>query len=132
MKIGGGNSLYVLKRGKSIAGFACVYVGERNIPHVGHFELGNSLVWLGPQFVHRRYRGLGLQKFLLLHCMDEQADSIDGFVTCINAGNKRSLHSFSRLGFQQGGWVTDTGGLFSLKRRTIKINPDASNYIKIS
>ena len=48
--------------------FSWTHYKEHSIGNVGIFDMGDSIAWLGPYFVHKNYRGLSLQQ-LMIECL---------------------------------------------------------------
>ena len=91
--------LYV--ENKPIA-YGWIHFKEHRVNKVGVFILGNNMAWIGPDFVHKRYRGLALQQLLLQTRINNAPKEVSVFITSVNFRNIASLKSFKNLGFQEG------------------------------
>ena len=64
--------------------------------------MGNATAWLGPYFVHRKYRGNGLQQLIIKQGIEIAPININAFITSENASNIHSLNSFEKNGYYIG------------------------------
>lgn len=107
--------------------FKCHYVRS-----VGNLDLGDDKAWLGPYFVHRKYRGRGLQRVAISLGVDNAPKSINAFVTSVNSLNMASLRSFEKSGFQIGMEVLCTTGILAHSKSDVRIrSAKALNYLNI-
>lgn len=97
-----GSLCHILYIGERPVAFSWVHFRRHRIDKVGTFILGDKLAWLGPYFVHRQFRGMGLQQLLLQLDINEVSSDIRAFITSVNFRNIASLKSFKNLGFQEG------------------------------
>ena len=82
--------------------YGWMHFEEHGVNKVGVFILGNNMAWIGPDFVHKRYRGLALQQLLLQTRINNAPKEVSAFITSVNFRNIASLKSFKNLGFQEG------------------------------
>lgn len=128
-----GSLLCVLFSGGMPIAFGWSHFHYHNIKHVGHFDLGNDIAWIGPQFVHEKYRGLGLQKMIVQNSIQSLPDNIKNVITSVNGSNLPSIHSFESLQFHKGIKVFSTLGIFSKNSKAIEIIDSSSlNYLRIT
>lgn len=112
--------------------FGWMHFKSHYVHSVGNFNLGNDMAWLGPYFVHRKYRGKGLQRTAISIGVSEAPKSITSFITSINFSNIASLHSFEKCGFQIGLEVSCTMGIFAHSKSDIRVrNANALNYFNM-
>lgn len=108
--IGSNNQLILLAYLNDVlAGYiAAEWSRCKEIHGLGNFKLNNSEAWVGPVYVCRKYRGLGISSYLIgeiaKHLNDEFC--IQTFYTCINSTNYSSLHSFKKNGYKVIGSIT--------------------------
>ena len=122
----------IYENGEPVA-FGWTHFKSHSIEAVGTFDLGDNIAWLGPSFVHHKHRGHGLQKVLISLRVNDAPQTIQSFITSINAGNIPSLRSFEKCGFQRGMEVFYTAGLFAKEKTEIKVlNSSAPDYLKIT
>jgi hypothetical protein len=127
-----GGVLCVLQKNDDPVGFGWIHFHQHTIKYVGNFDLGNDTAWVGPQFVHKDYRGNGLQKFIVLQCISRMPDNIKVVITSVNQSNLPSLRSYEKMNFCKGVKVSAETGIFSFKSSKSEIlNTEASHYIKL-
>lgn len=86
--------------GQPIA-FSWIHHGSHWVDKVGTFRLGVDTKYIGPMFVHKKCRGIGLQKYLYQICMNEIGTC--KYVTCINEHNTPSVRNTLASGFHKAG-----------------------------
>ena len=106
--------------------FSWTHYKEHSIGNVGIFDMGDSIAWLGPYFVHKNYRGLSLQQLMINQDVSNASENITSFITSVNQRNTASLHSFLKLNFFIGGC-----SVFSHGKTTINIKEGVCPYLKI-
>lgn len=95
----------------------CAYVCfEQNNPkHIygtGDFLLDSGDAWIGPCYVKKDYRGLGLNSFMVRFAIEELSrQGVKRFFTSVNASNTSSLNSFAKSGFKTIGVYSKEYGL---------------------
>ncbi len=107
--------------------FSWTHYEKHSINKIGTFDMENDIAWLGPYIVHKKYRGLSLQQFLIGQDVLECGKDINCFITSVNQENASSLHSFLKLGFHIGGNCTNSHG-----KTKVDIEDEFSSYLKIS
>lgn len=84
--------------------YTWTHFGKYHFSGLGDFLMGNSECWIGPTFVHRRYRGLGLNRAQLLYQIANEHLSI--CYGSANESNISSIKSIERIGFKKIGSVS--------------------------
>lgn len=103
-----------------------------SIQYVGTFDMGNHIAWLGPSFVHKEFRGKGLQKLVIQLGVAKAPTGVDCFITSVNAKNVPSLSSFLKLGFEEGLDISMKKGLLCKSSKYIKeISPKSKFYLNL-
>lgn len=122
----------IYENGEPVA-FGWTHFKSHSVDAVGKFDLGEEKAWLGPQFVHHKHRGHGLQKELITLSVSNAPESIKSFITSVNVRNTASLHSYKKCGFQKGLEVSYTAGMFAKKKTEIRVLSSlANNYFKLT
>lgn len=113
--------------------FGWIHFREHKIDYVGKFDMGNETAWLGPYFVHRKYRGNGLQQLIIKQGIEIAPININAFITSVNASNIPSLNSFEKNGFKLGMKVSCKTGVFAISKcANIDMADECSKkYLKI-
>lgn len=124
--IAAGGYCHVLFDGTSPVAFGWTHFNCHSIDKVGTFDMGDSIAWLGPSFVHKNYRGNGLQQLLLQRGIEQAPERITAFITSVNSGNGASLRSFEKNGFRQGAVC-----LFAHGTTEVMMMNDGDRYFKI-
>lgn len=128
-----GSYVVVLFKDNEPIAFGWTHFKSHSVDAVGTFDLGEEKAWLGPQFVHHKHRGHGLQKELITLSVSNAPESIKSFITSVNVRNTASLHSCKKCGFQKGLEVSYTAGMFAKKKTEIRVlNSSANNYFKLT
>lgn len=68
-------------------------------------EISEDLAWVGPVFVHPKYRGNKLNKHLYFAIFEFLSGERQRFITCINSNNQASIKSHKSMGFVNIGEV---------------------------
>lgn len=127
-----GSNVIVLLKGSTPVAFGWTHFESHSIENVGTFDMGNNIAWLGPFFVHKDFRGKGLQKLIIQQCINKVPDNITSFITSTNSKNTASLSSFLTLGFKEGIDIITKSGVFCKKGKEIKeITKTSGNYLKL-
>lgn len=130
--IDAGGFLCVVFKDDRPAGFGWIHFHRHIIKNVGEFDLGDDIAWLGPFFVHKYFRGNGLQKLLISSCISNLPENIKAVITSVNESNLPSLISFEKLGFDIGAKVITRNGFFSSKSTDIEItDTESRKYFRI-
>lgn len=128
-----GSIVVIIFQGDIPVGFGWTHFGCHTIEYVGSFDMGTTIAWLGPSFVHRKYRGKGLQKLVIQECVRNAPKQIKTFISSVNDKNSASLISFEKCGFKVGMQVNNISGLFARKGVEIRRLDDKSeSYLRIS
>lgn len=93
---------------------------------LGDFLMNSSECWVGPTFVHKKYRGLGLNKYQLLYQI--QQENVPICYGSANEGNLASIRSIEKIGFTRIGKVSVS---FLLGKRKINIEGLEEGRIKV-
>lgn len=97
-----GSRLYVtFATGNRPVAFTWTHFHQYSIHGLGNIHLSDNECWIGPTFVHKEYRGKGINKAQILHQMAEAQGMT--FYTSVNAKNLPSIHSFLHFGFKEIG-----------------------------
>ncbi len=105
-----GSKLYIcFFQDKPIA-FTWSHFNNYQIHGVGKFTLKQDEYWIGPTFVHKNYRGLGLNKYQIHFQMSKNKEKIA--VTSVNHNNIASIKSFEHWNFSLIGQVFYKRSLF--------------------
>lgn len=127
-----GSMLCVVFKKEDPVAFIWTHFKEHNIEYVGDFDMGSEIAWLGPSFVHRKYRGKGLQQLVILQGMASAPTNIKVFITSVNASNIPSLRSLEKIGFKVGMEVVCKTGVLVSKRIKVKaLDKHSEKYLKI-
>lgn len=127
-----GSIVCVLFKDALPVAFSWIHFRIHAIEHVGTFDLGDEIAWLGPIFVHRKCRGHGLQKMMIQQVMENLPIGIKSIITSVNASNSPSLKSFEKCGFKVGMKVYCNVGILSLNYRKIEVIDESSKeYLQI-
>lgn len=91
---------------------------------LGEFPLKDDEVWIGPIFVDKRYRGLGIARPQLSFAIQGQIQSGKRvFLTAINSANHASTRSFAKCGFIMTGMSrVRKFGRWQLSKKILDIN----------
>lgn len=128
-----GSVLCMLFKNDKPIGFGWIHFHHHTIKNVGRFDLGNNVAWVGPQFVHKNYRGYGLQKLIVLQCIANMPKNIEAVITSVNQSNIPSLHSYEKMNFRKGMKVLTETGIFSSRSfETIIYDTDSLNYLRLT
>lgn len=84
------------------ATYTWTHFKEYEIHGLGKFHLTDGECWIGPVFVHKDYRGRGLNK---IQIANQMLDVGGVCYTSVNAGNQPSIRSFIGLGYKNVGNV---------------------------
>lgn len=121
-----GGKVYVgFYRGMPVS-FTWTHFRHYHFKGMGDFLMNSSECWVGPMFVHKKYRGLGLNKCQVLYQI--QQENVSFCCTSVSKGNLASIHSLERMGFKRIGKVSVS---FLLGRRKVNIEGLEGERIKV-
>jgi GNAT superfamily N-acetyltransferase len=114
---------YIVKNGGEVSGYSFVSFGVKNIVGFDNIQLkNNNLAWIGPVFVSKKYRGLGINKVMVNFAIKTcRQKGIKSLLTSINSKNIPSINSFIKIGFKKTIAVHSLmifGFRFEIKRET--------------
>ena len=99
------SKLYVIYVNNQPAGFSWIHFGDYKFTH-GYKFLINKGCWAGPQFVHKDFRGRGLQRIIVAHNISKENGK--DIYTSVNKNNIASNKCMIRNNFELVGTVTIT------------------------
>lgn len=104
-------SVLLLKMKDEYVAYAAEEHGKKKDIHgLGSFLLEERQAWIGPVYVTKKWRGNGINRFLVLKQMQRlHAMGINEVFTSINSQNTSSLKSFKKAGFAEVGQVNKRG-----------------------
>ena len=98
-----GSKLYVCFFQDKPITFTWSHFNNYQIHGIGKFTLKKNEYWIGPTFVHKDYRGLGLNKYQIHFQMSKSKDKTA--ITSVNNSNIASIKSFEHWNFSLIGQV---------------------------
>lgn len=127
-----GSFVIVAFYGTTPAAFGWTHFKNHSIHYVGTFDMGNNIAWLGPSFVHKDFRGKGLQKLIIQLGITTAPNNIDSFITSVNSSNAPSLSSFFKLGFKEGlNIYTKSGILCKSITKINEVDRKSKKYLRL-
>ncbi len=98
-------------------GYCWIHFNCHLLSNLCSFLLEENECWIGPDFVHKKFRGRGLQKFSI----DYRVALMSGRVcyTCTNKSNIASAKSYFKAGFENVGSIIKTR-IFNKSKLVIK------------
>lgn len=127
-----GSFVIVAFDGTTPAAFGWTHFKSHSIHYVGTFDMGNNIAWLGPSFVHKDYRGKGLQKLIIQLGIKTAPNNIDCFITSVNSENTPSLSSLFKLGFKEGLIISTKTGILSNNTTEIEeVDINSKKYLRL-
>lgn len=98
-----GSKLYICYMEDKPIAFTWSHFGSYNIHGIGNFILNENEYWIGPTFVHKNYRGLGINKSQIQYQMSECKGKTA--LTSVSANNIASIKSFEKFSFSLIGQI---------------------------
>ena len=130
--IDAGSTVCVISKNNVPVAFGWCHFIRHDIKYVGKFELGDDIAWMGPQFVHKKHRGQGLQKLVIMQSVLNLPKRIQTIITSVNQSNQPSLRSVIKMKFRIGLKVSNDTGFFSSHVSDLTIlDPDSLKYLKV-
>lgn len=114
--------------------FGWTHLNSHKCEHVGTIELDKDKVWTGPHFVHKDFRGQGLQKKLLSLCMQDAPYGTKYLLSSIASKNLPSIANFKKMGFEVAGKIIsqDAGPFLHSRQIKIDISPKYQDSYRIT
>lgn len=123
--IDSGSKLYVIYINDSPAGFSWIHFCDYKFTDGLKFDIDNESCWAGPQFIHKDYRGKGLQRIIVEYCINRESGK--NVYTSVSNKNIASNKCMERNNFELIGNVHITTLLG--KEIKTKITPNLNNKI---
>ena len=86
------------------AGFSWIHFGDYKFTHGYKFLNNRQGCWAGPQFIHKDFRGKGLQRIIVAHNISKECGK--DIYTSVNKNNIASNKCMVRNKFELIGTVT--------------------------
>lgn len=100
------SKLYILYIEDTPAAFSWIHYNNYEFTHGYKFLINKNECWAGPQFVHKNYRGNGLQRIIVSHCIAKETSKV--VFTSVNVNNIASNKCMIRNDFELIGTITTT------------------------
>lgn len=120
-----GSKLYVIYIDDKPAGFSWIHFCNYQFADGLKFAIGNKSCWAGPQFIHKDYRGKGLQRIIVEYSINNEKGK--DIYTSVSNNNIASNKCMMRNNFELIGTVNITT-LFGKDIKT-EISPSLSSKI---
>lgn len=111
--------------------FTWSHFQEYEIHDLCILELSDNKCWIGPTFVKKKERGIGLNQAQIIFQINNSDDNIEYFITSANSSNKASIRSFKKLGFKVGLIMTKKYGLLSNKKQNLNFYNEGNQIISM-
>lgn len=100
-RISKGGKCLTLSVDGNLVGYLWFFYNKHHIAGIGTIDLSKrNAVWVGPAFVHKKYRGNGYNKALIHFLIENHiCEDIKLLLTSINSDNTPSIKSFKSMGF---------------------------------
>lgn len=112
-----GSILYIGYYNKRPVSYSWTHFNKYQLHTLGTFILGDDECWVGPTFVHKKYRGKGFNKATIYYQIKDL--NYYKFYTSVSHNNIASSKSFLRLGFINIGAIILREGAFMKKHYNI-------------
>lgn len=93
-----GSKLYVLYIDGQAAGFSWIHFCDYKFTDRLAFTIDNNSCWAGPQFIHKDYRGRGLQRIIVEYSINKEKGK--DIYTSVNSNNIASIKCMMRNNFE--------------------------------
>lgn len=102
--IDSGSKLYVIYINDKPAGFSWIHFCNYKFTDGLKFVINNDCCWAGPQFIHKDYRGKGLQRIIVEYCINKESGK--NIYTSVSKNNIASNKCMMRNNFELIGTVS--------------------------
>ena len=123
--IDSGSKLYIIYINGNPAGFSWIHFCNYKFTAGLKFVINNDCCWAGPQFIHKDYRGKGLQRIIVEYCINKESGK--NVYTSVSNNNIASNKCMIRNKFELIG-TTHITTLFGKEIKKV-ITPSLNNKI---